>query len=54
MSQQKRRPMMKKISYAQRDWFLQYKALSRKQLHHVLLESGRDGRYSIIGLQPFA
>ncbi|ACJ32450.1 Anthranilate/para-aminobenzoate synthase component I [Anoxybacillus flavithermus WK1] len=54
MNKQRRRTMIKKIPYAQRDWFSQYKALSRKQLHHVLLESGRDGRYSIIGLQPFA
>ena len=54
MSKQKRRTMVKKVSYAHRDWFSQYKALARQQLHHVLLESGRDGRYSIIGLHPFA
>ncbi len=36
------------------DWFNKYKELSRDKDHHVLLESGRDGNYSIIGLDPWA
>lgn len=36
------------------DWFNKYKELSKKKEHHVLLESGRGGKYSIIGLDPWA
>lgn len=36
------------------NWFDTYKFLSQKESHHVLLESGRGGRYSIIGLHPWA
>nr|WP_148296933.1 aminodeoxychorismate synthase, component I [Halalkalibacter akibai] len=35
-------------------WFNRYLDLSINQPQHVLLESGRGGRYSIIGLKPFA
>ncbi|WP_100374733.1 aminodeoxychorismate synthase, component I [Bacillus sp. FJAT-45037] len=35
-------------------WFDAYKQLVQGQPHHVLLESGRGGEYSIIGLEPFA
>jgi para-aminobenzoate synthetase component I len=36
------------------EWFYKYKSLSATETRHVLLESGRTGKYSIIGLSPFA
>ncbi|WP_369901523.1 anthranilate synthase component I [Bacillus manliponensis] len=36
------------------DFFKQYKFLSQKKKHHIILESGRGGRYSIVGLDPVA
>ncbi|WP_235848307.1 anthranilate synthase component I [Litchfieldia alkalitelluris] len=47
-------PLAKKLPYKQNDWFKQYKNLSKLEPYHILLESGRGGRYSIIGLKPFA
>lgn len=41
------------FAYPEEEVFFRYKALSRNKTHHVLLESGRTGRYHIIGLQPF-
>jgi para-aminobenzoate synthetase component I len=38
----------------EKDFFIQYKALSKGKLHHVLLESGRNARYSIVGLDPIS
>ncbi len=35
-------------------FFSAYEQLSQDQTHHVLLESGRGGRYSVAGLQPKA
>ena len=35
-------------------WFQKYKEFSAGQSHHVLLESGRGGRYSFIGVSPIA
>jgi para-aminobenzoate synthetase component I len=35
-------------------FFTAYEQLSKHQSHHVLLESGRGGRYSVAGLQPKA
>jgi para-aminobenzoate synthetase component I len=35
-------------------FFSAYEQLSKHQSHHVLLESGRGGRYSVAGLQPKA
>ena len=35
-------------------WFEKYKYLSKDEPNHILLESGRGGKYSIIGLKPFA
>jgi para-aminobenzoate synthetase component I len=35
-------------------FFAAYEQLSHHQTHHILLESGRGGRYSIAGLQPDA
>jgi para-aminobenzoate synthetase component 1 len=43
-----------KILLQECNWFNQYKYLSQKEPYHILLESGRDGKYSIIGLHPFA
>ncbi|ANB60000.1 aminodeoxychorismate synthase, component I [Anoxybacteroides amylolyticum] len=42
----------RRISYQQRDWFQQYKSLIQNEPYHILLESGRAGRYSIIGTRP--
>ncbi|WNB94052.1 anthranilate synthase component I family protein [Bacillus sp. NEB1478] len=42
------------VSLSKEDWFQKYKALSATEPRHVLLESGRTGKYSIIGLTPFA
>lgn len=42
----------KKIPYSHSRFFKQYCLLSKEQSHHVFLESGRGGRYSIAGLQP--
>ncbi|WP_370876080.1 anthranilate synthase component I family protein [Evansella vedderi] len=36
------------------DWFQTYTKLVEKEEYHVLLESGRGGRYSIIGISPWA
>ncbi|AOM84606.1 anthranilate synthase component I family protein [Salisediminibacterium beveridgei] len=36
------------------DWFYTYMKLTSDQSDYVLLESGRGGRYSVIGLEPFA
>jgi para-aminobenzoate synthetase component I len=52
--QRRRTPLAKKIYYQQKNWFNQYKQLSKHEPYHVLLESGRGGKYSIMGLQPFA
>ncbi|QPA33321.1 anthranilate synthase component I [Thermaerobacillus caldiproteolyticus] len=49
---QARKILKRKIPYKQRDWFQQYKTLAKNEPYHVLLESGRAGRYSIIGLYP--
>ncbi|EZP74885.1 anthranilate synthase [Parageobacillus genomosp. 1] len=50
--EQKRKRKRRTVSYAYRDWFLQYKMLAHEQPYHVLLESGQGGRYSIIGFAP--
>ncbi len=42
------------IQLDEREWFTKYKRLAEKESHHILLESGRGGAYSIIGLKPFA
>lgn len=42
------------LSSQSTDWFQTYAYLAKKESHHVLLESGRGGRYSIIGLAPWA
>ncbi|WP_035098994.1 anthranilate synthase component I [Anoxybacillus tepidamans] len=47
-----RKILRRKISYQQQDWFKQYRFLIQNEPYHALLESGRSGRYSIIGLRP--
>ncbi len=34
------------------NFFAAYEQLSQQQTHHILLESGRGGRYSVAGLEP--
>lgn len=48
----KRKVYSKVIPYSKEDFFQQYKNLSINEPYHALLESGRHGRYSIVGLQP--
>nr|WP_209125630.1 aminodeoxychorismate synthase, component I [Alkalihalobacillus sp. BA299] len=43
-----------KIPLSESVWFQQYKQLSKEESYHVLLESGRAGKYHIIGLKPVA
>nr|WP_269446943.1 hypothetical protein [Geobacillus thermoleovorans] len=50
--EQRRRRLKRTIDYRGRDWFRQYEQLAYSRPHHVLLESGQGGRYSIIGLDP--
>lgn len=51
---QQRRSWGEKIIIPKAEWFFIYKDLSKEQPRHILLESGRGGQYSIIGLKPFA
>lgn len=46
--------LYEKIPYSIDRFFNTYASLSADSTHHVLLESGRAGRYSIAGVQPFA
>jgi para-aminobenzoate synthetase component 1 len=50
----KRKPKVRKIPYMASDFFAAYESLSENKTYHVLLESGRGGRYSIAGLDPVA
>ena len=43
-----------KIPFTLEKFFQAYLHLTAEQEHHVLLESGRSGRYSIAGISPFA
>ncbi|MFC0190397.1 aminodeoxychorismate synthase, component I [Fictibacillus aquaticus] len=36
------------------DWFNKFEQVSQHEEHRVLLESGRAGKYSIMGMNPFA
>ncbi|MGZ0084132.1 anthranilate synthase component I family protein [Caldibacillus thermoamylovorans] len=49
---QRRRRLKRTIDYRGRDWFRQYEQLAYSRPHHVLLESGQGGKYSIIGFDP--
>lgn len=42
----------KKIPYSYSRFFNQFRLLAENSTHHVLLESGRGGRYSIAAFQP--
>lgn len=42
------------FSLKKEEWFKNYQQMASHSLHHVLLESGRGGRYSMMGLDPFA
>lgn len=42
----------KKIPFENSKFFSQYLCISKEYSHHVLLESGRGGRYSIAAFQP--
>ncbi|MFS0865638.1 aminodeoxychorismate synthase, component I [Fredinandcohnia sp. 179-A 10B2 NHS] len=50
--QQQRTSFAKNIPYSSERWYEQYKFLSANEPHHILLESGRGGKYSIMGLSP--
>nr|WP_233522657.1 anthranilate synthase component I family protein [Peribacillus glennii] len=52
--EQQRRVYGINIPYEPDDIFQTYKLLSSSLSKHILLESGRGGRYSIIGLHPVA
>jgi para-aminobenzoate synthetase component I len=43
-----------KMPYTKERFFAVYQALTKAKPHHVLLESGRGGRFSIAGIDPFA
>jgi para-aminobenzoate synthetase component I len=42
----------KKIPYSYSRFFSQFRLLAEHSTHHILLESGRGGRYSIAAFQP--
>ncbi|WP_062105734.1 aminodeoxychorismate synthase component I [Bacillus niameyensis] len=46
--------LYEKHVFSNEAFFEKYFALSENLEHHILLESGRAGRYSIAGLRPFA
>ncbi|MCT8136392.1 anthranilate synthase component I family protein [Anaerobacillus sp. CMMVII] len=46
--------MGKSICAKNFDWFAKYKELAKYKKHHIVLESGRGGNYTIIGLDPWA
>lgn len=50
----KRNVIFEKIPFDSDGFFCAYTHLTRKKEKHVLLESGRTGRYSIAGISPFA
>lgn len=52
--QQERKAVAISFPFDQDTFFKRYEQLSFGLNHHVLLESGRGGRYSIAGLHPFA
>lgn len=43
-----------KIPFSLEQFFRQYQQISKSYNHHVFLESGRGGRYSIAAFEPFA
>ncbi|RLQ91668.1 anthranilate synthase component I family protein [Falsibacillus albus] len=51
---QKKKLIYEKSSCSYQHFFNKYEELSSGSSYHVLLESGRGGRYSFAGLNPFA
>lgn len=49
-----RNVVFEKIPFDQESFFRAYVHLTRNEDRHVLLESGRTGRFSIAGIRPFA
>lgn len=49
-----RKTLTKVIELNSTDWFSIFKQLTVEESHYILLESGRTGRYSIMGLKPEA
>ncbi|WP_082153713.1 anthranilate synthase component I family protein [Bacillus sp. LL01] len=47
-------PVGLKIKLDENQWFTRYKTLAKDKPYHVLLESGRGGKFHIIGLDPVA
>ncbi|WP_096441099.1 anthranilate synthase component I family protein [Alteribacter populi] len=43
-----------KMSEISQDWFVTFTKLANKSKQYILLESGRGGRYSMIGVSPWA
>ena len=50
----KKFPVGTKIEFDHEQFFQTYKTLAKDKPYHVLLESGRGGRYCIAGLDPIA
>ncbi|MFD1736923.1 aminodeoxychorismate synthase component I [Bacillus salitolerans] len=50
----KRYPLYTTIKMQREKWFPHYKYISQAKNHHALLESGRGGQYTIMGLDPVA
>src|SRR5690606_9760891 len=50
----KRVSFSKKIPIVSDKWYETYKQLTQNEPYHMLLESGRGGTYSIMGVKPFA
>lgn len=46
--------LFEKHVFSKEDFFSKYFTLTENLEHHVLLESGRSGRYSVAGIRPFA
>ncbi|SFF14704.1 aminodeoxychorismate synthase, subunit I [Bacillus sp. OV194] len=51
---EERQIIFEKIPLTKSEWFSRYRSLSGSEENHVLLESGRSGKYSIMGLSPVA
>jgi para-aminobenzoate synthetase component 1 len=50
----KRYPFYTTLKIGQDKWFPHFRRISKDYSHHALLESGRGGRYSMMGLDPIA
>jgi para-aminobenzoate synthetase component 1 len=52
VTQPLKKVLYKEILIDSNDWFKKYKEMTVASSHHVLLESGRGGRLSIMGVKP--